>query len=181
MATRDRRYQKRLAVSTRIRISTVDNKASRSVNAYLLEVKNMTHRGLFVGTQEILPIGTLLKIEIELPLPAEAVNATAKVAWIAKPSQTAYYPGMGISIIRIKRGDGKKIDEFLKYKLLNYRHALELKNMYAQLKEMAARLYELERQHMQAEHFKKVIDHAITEIDSIAHILDREVWEIKRL
>jgi hypothetical protein len=88
---------------------------------------------------------------------------------------------MGIKIARIKRGDGIRIRDFLKEKFLNYRHALELKRMYLQLKEMGARLYELEESHIHAEHFRKVIDHAVKQIDDIAHILDREVWEIKSL
>jgi hypothetical protein len=46
---------------------------------------------------------------------------------------------------------------------------------------MEARLYELERSHMQAEYFRKVIEHAIAQIDNIAHLIDKEVWEVKSL
>ena len=88
---------------------------------------------------------------------------------------------MGIEMTKIKRGEGKRLRDFIKQKFCNYRQAVELKKMYTQLKEMAARLYELEESRPHAENFKKVIDHAIEDIDHIAHILDREVWEIKKL
>jgi Tfp pilus assembly protein PilZ len=181
MAKKERRRKKRLAVTAKIKISGMDKKSSRSVDAYFLEAKDMTQKGLFLKTQRPLPLGTELKLEIMLGPGLMPVMADARVAWIARPSHIGYYPGMGVSITKIKRGDSRQITEFLKDKFRNYRDALELKKMYMQLKEMAARLYDLERSHMQAEHFRKVVDHAINEIDNVAHILDKEVWEIKRL
>jgi Tfp pilus assembly protein PilZ len=181
MKKSDRRYTKRLAVSTKIKIYRLDKKTRHTLSAYLLETKDMTQKGFFLRTSKPLALGTELRIEISLPQESEPVKADAKVAWIAKPSQVGYYPGMGISLTSIRRGDGKRIRDFLKYKFRNYRHAIKLKKMYIQLKEMGARLYELEQSHMQAEHFRKVIEHAIHEIDNIAHIIDREVWEVKSL
>jgi Tfp pilus assembly protein PilZ len=181
MKKSDRRYAKRLAISTKIKIYRMDKKTSHTLDAYLLETKDMTQKGFFLRSKNILPLGTPLKVEINLAPDEEQVAVNAKVAWIARPSQVGYYPGMGIAITNINRGDGKKIRGFLKDKFRNYRHALKLKKMYNQLKDMGARLYDLEQSHMQAEHFRKVIEHAINEIDKIAHIIDREVWEVKRL
>ena len=181
MKKNDRRYTKRLALSTKIKIRSLDKKTRQTLSAYLLQTKDMTQKGLFLQTPKPLDIGTQLQIEIILPQDPVPVKAYAEVAWIAKPSQAGYYPGMGISITKIMRGDGKRIRDFLKDKFRNYRHAIKLKKMYMQLKEMAARLYDLEQAHMQAEHFRKVIDHAINEIDKIAHVLDKEVWEVKSL
>ena len=56
-----------------------------------------------------------------------------------------------------------------------------LKRLYLQLKEMSARLLELEECHPTAEHFRKVISNAIFELDAAAHILDYEINELKHL
>jgi len=177
----NRRRAKRLAVNIRVKVYRSDEKAHHMLSAYLLEAKDMTKKGFFVKIQKPLPIGTELKIELTVPNVLNPVVLESRVAWIAKRSQVGYYPGMGIAITKIKRGDSKKISEFLKNKFHNYRQALELKKMYHQLKDMGGRLYDMEQSYTQALHFKQVIDHAIKEIDNIAHILDREVWEIKRL
>ncbi|NQT90340.1 MAG: hypothetical protein HQ558_03705, partial [Candidatus Omnitrophica bacterium] len=111
----------------------------------------------------------------------DVILAEGRVARIARRSEVGYYPGMGIEVTSMRRGDGKKLREFLKNKFCNYRHALELKKMYLELKGMAGRLYDIEQSYEHAEHFKKVIESSIAEIDHIAHILDREVWEVKTL
>jgi hypothetical protein len=40
---------------------------------------------------------------------------------------------------------------------------------------------ELEECHPTAEHFRKVIDRAVAELDAVAHILDFEINELKNL
>ena len=177
----DRRGSKRLVVSARVKVYRLDKKTHRMLSAYFLEARDMTRKGFFVKTQKPLPVGTELKIEITIPDSSESIILQSKVAWIAKRSQVGYYPGMGIAITKTERGDTKRMIEFLKKKFRNYHQALELKKMYHQLKEMGAKLYDMEQSHLHALHFKKVIDHTIKEIDNIAHILDREVWEVKRL
>jgi hypothetical protein len=116
-----------------------------------------------------------------LPSQRHIITTEGKVAWLAKERNRRYYPGMGIEITKIDKEEAVRLKTFLRDKFRNYRHAIELKRMYLQLKEMAARLYELEESHAHAEHFRQVIDNAIKEIENIAHILDREVWEIKSL
>lgn len=59
-----------------------------------------------------------------------------------------------------------------------YKEAKELKEMYLRLKEMAARLVELEELHPKARHFRGIIDHAISEMDNVAHLIDQEVGEV---
>lgn len=177
----ERRYSKRLGYGVKVKVYRVDKDATRLLDAYLLETKDVTLEGLFFKTPKVFPIGTELILEIKLSTEKAPIFAAGEIAWIAKPRQKSYYPGMGVHITEIKRGDGKKLKSFLKDKFRNYHHALELKKMYMQLKEMGARLYELEELHPHAESFRKAIDKTIKEIDYIAHIIDREVWEIKRL
>ncbi|MFA5068742.1 MAG: PilZ domain-containing protein [Candidatus Omnitrophota bacterium] len=181
MKKKERRYSKRLAVHINIKVFRLDKKTMRTVRAYLLDARDMTKEGVFLRGNAAFPLDTRLRLEFNLPGGDTPVVADARVAWQAKPSHPGYYPGMGVSITRIRRGDGKRLRDFLRLRLRNYRHAVKLKNMYMQLKDMGARLYELERSHMQAEHFRKVIERAIIEIDSIAHLIDKEVWEVKSL
>ena len=181
MDKQDRRYKKRLAVSSKVKVRLLDRKTRRTLNAYFLEAKDMTQKGFFVKINKPFPIGTQLKIDLPLHDASDHVTLEGKVAWIAKKKQVGYYPGMGLAITKIKRGDSKKLREFVKSKFLNYRQALELKKMYYHLKDMGGRLYDMEQSHSHALHFKKVIDCAIKKIDTIAHILDREVWEVKSL
>ncbi len=178
---KERRDAKRLAVGAKVNIYRFNKKTRRILDAYLLDAKDMTKKGFFVRIDKPFRVGTELRIELMLPGNYESVMLDGKVAWIAKRSQVGYYPGMGIAITRIKRGDSRKIQKFLKEKIRNYRHALELKKMYLQLKQMGGKLYDMEQCHSHAIHFKKVIDNAIREIDRIAHVLDKEVWEVKRL
>ncbi|NQT95634.1 MAG: PilZ domain-containing protein [Candidatus Omnitrophica bacterium] len=176
-----RKYHKRLAVATRVKVYRIDKRSSHILSVYLLETKDMTQKGLFLKTKKTFPIHTQVRLELTLLPDSPPINVEGKVAWLAKRSQVGYYPGMGIEITKIKRGEARLIKNFLKQKFLNYRHAVELKKMYLQLKDMEARLYDMEQHHNHAEHFRKVIDRAIKRIDYIAHILDREVWEVKSL
>ena len=181
MDKQDRRYKKRLAISSKVKVCRLGKKAHRTLSAYFLEAKDMTQKGFFVKIDKPFPVGTQFTINLPLHDPTDYITLEGKVAWIAKKTQVGYYPGMGVAITKIKRGDSKKLREFLRNKFLNYRQALELKKMYHHLKDMGGRLYDMEQSHSHAVHFKKVIDHAIKKIDNIAHILDREVWEVKRL
>ncbi|MFH1867671.1 MAG: PilZ domain-containing protein [Candidatus Omnitrophota bacterium] len=177
----ERRYTKRLAYALKVKVYRVDKDATRLLEAYVLETRDVNLKGLFLKTPKVFPIGTEVILEIDISSEKKPLFAAGEIAWIAKPYQKKYYPGMGVCITEIKRGDGKKLKEFFKDKFRNYHHALELKNMYIQLKNMGGRLYELEELHPHAENFKKAIDNAIKEIDQIAHVIDREVWEVKSL
>ncbi|MBI4436938.1 MAG: hypothetical protein HY590_05985 [Candidatus Omnitrophica bacterium] len=68
-----------------------------------------------------------------------------------------------------------------KKKSRNLREAMEMKGMYLTLIEIAARLVEIEERHRGASHFRKILEKAIREIDRVAHLIDREVWELRRM
>jgi hypothetical protein len=57
----------------------------------------------------------------------------------------------------------------------------ELKSMYLRLKEMAARLIEIEDNYPQAKEFKEVINKAIVEMENASHLIDSEVKTVKAL
>ncbi|MFH1414853.1 MAG: hypothetical protein ABIH89_02050 [Elusimicrobiota bacterium] len=57
----------------------------------------------------------------------------------------------------------------------------ELKCIYLRLKEMAARLVEIEMMYPHAKDFKEVIDRAIVDMESASHLIDSEVRTVKAL
>ena len=57
----------------------------------------------------------------------------------------------------------------------------ELKCMYLRLKEMAARLVEIEEMHPHARDFKEVIDRAIIDMENASHLIDNEVKTLMAL
>ncbi|MGM0568359.1 MAG: hypothetical protein ACQESB_03975 [Elusimicrobiota bacterium] len=57
----------------------------------------------------------------------------------------------------------------------------ELKCMYLRLKEMAARLVEIEEMYPHAKEFKEVINKAIIEMEDASHLIDNEVKTLRAL
>ncbi len=57
----------------------------------------------------------------------------------------------------------------------------ELKCIYLRLKEMAARLIEIEQMYPHAKEFKEVINRAIIDMENASHLIDSEVMTVKAL
>lgn len=57
----------------------------------------------------------------------------------------------------------------------------ELKCMYLRLKEMAARLIEIEEMYPHAKEFREVIDKAIIDMEDASHLIDSEVKKVRAL
>lgn len=57
----------------------------------------------------------------------------------------------------------------------------ELKSMYLRLKEMAARLVEIEQRYPHAQKFRSVMNKAIKELEDASHLIDREIQTVKDL
>jgi len=179
---KNRRRYKRLALKTPIIWKRIGNKVYKSCDAILLDVRNITPSGLFLKTPLKPKKGTGIELAIKNSNQNDLITIKGKVVWKAsKKSHPYLYPGVGIKFIDMTPETYKKIKIFINHKLKNYEDAKKLKNMYADLKDMASSLVELEEKHSTASHFRKVIDNAIAEIDEVAHILDREIEEVKNL
>jgi hypothetical protein len=70
--------------------------------------------------------------------------------------------------------EGKKYPEFLT-------EEEELKCMYLRLKELGARLVEIEQMYPHAKEFKNVIDRAIIDLENASHLIDSEVKTVRAL
>lgn len=181
---KERRRYKRLAIKIPVTWEWEGGKKRNLADAFLFDAHNITTSGLFVKTplQPRPKKGSRIKLEIGLNKEPKPIKLKGKVVWVAKKRKEPYlYPGIGIEFRNVPREEYKKLNAFIKNKLGNFRDARELKNMYIKLKNMASRLVELEERHLSATHFKKVLDNAISEIDDVAHILDREINEIKKM
>jgi len=182
MGIEERRRYKRLAIKMPIIWRREGYKKQNRAEAYLLNVQNITTSGLFLKTRLRPKKGAYINLLLNLNKKPNLIELKGKVVWTAKKKEQPYlYPGIGIEFVNMTQGDYKKLSTFIKNKLINFRDAQKLKSMYTNLKNMASNLVELEERHSSATHFRKVLDNAIGEIDEVAHILDREISEIKKM
>ena len=178
---KERRKYKRIAIKVPIKWK-IEKHQQKPADAFLFDTRNITQHGLFLKTTLRPKKGSRVELELKVHNDSRPLKLKGKIVWVAKKRDYPYlYPGIGIEFEKIPKGDYKELTTFLRYKFGNFRDALELRNMYLKLKEMASRLVELEERHSSAVHFKNVINSAINEIDEVAHILDKEINEIKKM
>ncbi len=179
---KERRRHKRIAIKTPVKWKSGRHIKERLADAFFLNTRNIAQAGLFLKTTLRPKRGSHIELELITRKRSKPIKLKGKVVWVAKKrSQLHLYPGIGIEFKETSRNERKKLNAFLHNKFNNLHDAFELKNMYIKLKDMASRLVELEERHSSARHFKRVLDNAISEIDDVAHILDREINEIKRM
>ncbi|MBN1871862.1 MAG: PilZ domain-containing protein [Candidatus Omnitrophica bacterium] len=182
MKKSERRKHRRIAIKMPIRWRSVGKSKSNVSSGFLLDVKNITPSGLYLKTNLRPKKGSHIELVFMSNSHLQPISVKGKVIWIAaKKKHPYFYPGIGIKFIGLSGKERRKLNALIKHKLGNYRDAKKLKDMYAKLKSMASNLVELEERHLSASHFKKVINNAISEIDDVAHMLDREIDEVKNL
>ncbi len=150
------------------------------------ETTNISCAGIFCPVDSYVPVQTKVNVKMKLSFIIDnkrhqrVVHCPAKITRIipSKAKGDGHYD-IGIEFLKIEEHDKDLIIKFIHQK--NLKEAKELKKMYLELKEMAARLVELEESHPTAEHFRKVISGTISELDAAAHILDHEIIELRGL
>ncbi len=177
-----KRKARRLAMNVSVGWSAAADSRPESAEGYLLRTRNLNQNGLYLKSQHVLPVGSRIVISVIFSQNTPPVRIDGRVAWVAHPQRhPAYYPGMGVQFVRMTPGAKRLISAFVRGKVKNFQDAQELKRMYLRLKEMAARLVEIEEKHPRASHFRKAIDSAIHEIEDVAHMIDKEVREVRDL
>lgn len=148
--------------------------------------KNISTTGVFCDVDRVIPVDTEVDVSMKLSYVLDGhkkqrtVKCNGKVAWIDSSRQEEKGTcRVGIAFDKIEGEDSVVLKQYIQKK--NLKEARELKKLYLRLKEMAARLVEVEECHPTAEHFRKVINTAIIELDAAAHILDFEINELKNL
>lgn len=148
--------------------------------------QNISCSGIYCQINEFIPLKTSLNVTMHLPAPRPAnggardISCPAVISRVEPPQDQGdgvYH--VGISFSQLAGQDRTALIAFIHSK--NLQEARELKEMYLLLKDMAARLVELGESHPTATHFRKVINKAIIELDTVAHILDHEINELKQL
>lgn len=154
-------------------------------NVIKTKTKNISCSGIFCETGILMTKGSRVEVKLKFSYLEDGkkrkkdVLCRGQVARAEKISNERDNFLTGISFDRV---DAQKKEFVLTYiRQKNLKEAQELKQMYIRLKDMAARLIEVEECHPTAEHFRTVIDRAITELDAAAHILDFEINELKSL
>ena len=87
-------------------INLPENKA-KSLRARIL---NISRGGIFITSEQPLPIDSLLEIRFRLPGKQEEIRAVGVVRWITGAPDA---PGMGIQFVRIAEEDNQKVSSFL--------------------------------------------------------------------
>ena len=89
--------------------------AYRSVGSFLTDwATNISQGGLFINTRHPLPVGTLVKILIQLPMAAFPVDLSGRVTRVAEyDNQANVVPGMGIEFTDIDAAKRDQIEAFV--------------------------------------------------------------------
>jgi hypothetical protein len=89
--------------------------AYRSVGSFLTDwATNISQGGLFINTRHPLPVGTLVKILIQLPMAAFPVDLSGRVTRVAEfDNQVNVVPGMGIEFTDIDSSKKEQIEAFV--------------------------------------------------------------------
>ena len=178
----ERRRHRRIAVKIPVRWKIKKGATQAPTDAFLFDTRNIARRGAFLRTSLRPQKGSPVELELNVRKGSAPIKVTGKIVWVAKKWPHSYlYPGIGIEFGKTAKENHKKLDTFLRNKFNNIRDAIKLKKMYLTLKGMASELVDLEERHASAVHFKKVLSDAISEIDEVAHMLDKEINEVKRL
>jgi CRP/FNR family cyclic AMP-dependent transcriptional regulator len=78
-------------------------------------IGNLAKGGLFVKTQKVLPVDTLLNLELTLPKTDRAVRTTGKVIWTRAENMSSEKmpPGMGIQFVDIDPEDERILKNYM--------------------------------------------------------------------
>ena len=150
------------------------------------QIKDISCGGIFCQTDRFIPLKTKLNVKMNMPVFINSrrientIRCIAEVARIdSSVLQNEGKYNLGISFSNVSEDDKALILKFLKQR--NSNEAKELMDMFHQLKNMVDDLAQLEEAHLKAVNFRKVLDKAIDDLESVACILNAEIGELKHL
>ena len=81
------------------------------VSSYML---NISKGGLFIKTDEALPLDTIVFLRFTLPGDTKLIETEGKVVWCNTKGGKGYFPkGMGVKFLRLNPDDAEKINKFV--------------------------------------------------------------------
>ena len=150
------------------------------------QIKDISCSGIFCQTNRFIPLKTKLNVKMDIALfingkridnTIRCIAEVARIDLLMRQNGGKY--NLGISLSDISEDDKALILKFVKQRNLN--EARELREMFRELKKMVEDLTILEEAHLKAENFRRVLNQAIEELESVACILDVEIEELKHL
>ncbi len=97
--------------------------AGPSVSIGCLE--NLSADGLFVSTQDLLPVGSAVDISFFLTSYNRKIIAKGIVTWTrSQENSINFFPGMGLQFLEMKMADQELLDDYVK-QTYRYQQAME--------------------------------------------------------
>ena len=105
---KDLRQHKRVDASLHVDYSTYSP-------YHIRRITNISNGGVFIRSQEIFPIGTVMDISFRLPDEDKDIQTKVKVIWTYRQPATVSMnsSGMGVQFLEIADGDMKRIQAFI--------------------------------------------------------------------
>ncbi len=102
------------------------------VTSYML---NISKGGLFIKTDEALPLDTIVFLRFTLPGDTKPIETDGKVVWCNNREEKGYFPkGMGIKFLALNSDDAEKIKEFVEEHLEHIQSRSFLQNRLCSMK-----------------------------------------------
>lgn len=88
----------------------------RTAGSFLVSYSlNLSKGGLFLETNDLLPVGTKLSVRFTIPGALESIDAKASVMWVRRGISTdGSPPGLGLAFRDLDDNIGKQIDELVR-------------------------------------------------------------------
>lgn len=104
----ERRNQQRVAVEVGVTMTS-------DSNLFVGLTDNISEGGLFVATHELLPVGSELDLEFQLPEDDEPISVRAQVRWHRPVSQASAdrMPGFGARFVDLDDSDRERLEDFV--------------------------------------------------------------------
>lgn len=82
---------------------------------HIRRITNISKGGVFIRTQEIIPVGTVLDISFQLPNRSTPIKSKVKVMWTYRQPSTVNLnsSGMGVQFVEVAAKDVRDIQEFI--------------------------------------------------------------------
>lgn len=82
---------------------------------HIRRITNISKGGVFIRTQEIFPVGTVMDISFRLPEEEQQIQSKVRVIWTYRQPSTVSMnsSGMGVQFIEINDDDMRRIQAFI--------------------------------------------------------------------
>ncbi len=116
LATREfiRRHRQYRRIPAEITVAVKKRSASPAETGQILSrIQDIGENGVFVSTDEPMPIGSIVELDFSLVKDGGRVHAFGLVRWLSEPPQT---PGMGVQFVEVDEQGIRTLRDFVQKK-----------------------------------------------------------------